>query len=537
MVSSTAVAENPTEPTTTPPVVMVDRMRRLVQAALVVLTGFMASRVLGVVRSIVIAAHFGTATDYNAYLAAIAVPDTVFQVLVGGAAASAFIPVFKHYLAVGDDDDAWKVAYSVLNAGVVMAGGACLVLAVFARPLMDVLVPGQDPAFRDLAASLTRILLITPALFAAGTVCASVLNSFQRFAVAAMAPLLYNLSIIAGAVFLSGRFGILGLAIGAAVGASLYFLSQLFSLIRVGMRWQPELHLRHPGVREVGRLFLPRMLGLGVSQFNKVLSAILFASFLVQGSMAYLDYAWLMIMTPLALAMAVGTAVFPTLSEDSALEQTGQMQRVFVLSLRMILFLTIPASVGLMVLGQPVVRLFFQRYQFTADATQATAFALLFYAIGLAGHATIEIADRVFYALHDTRTPVCAAITAIVVNVLLSLLLMRTPLTYGGLALATSLAALLEGSLLIMFLSKRLPTFRPRDLALPGLRMLAASLVMGLPVLWLARFLDGPTSTSGTLGQAVVVGVCVVAGALIYGLASLIFQSDELHALRRLVRH
>ncbi len=196
-----------------------DRMRRLAQAALVVLTGFLASRVLGVVRATVIAAHFGTGVEYSAYVTAIALPDLVFQVLVGGAVGSAFIPVFKQQVSRGDAAQAWRVTSSVINLGVLITGATSVLLAIFARPVMDLVVPGSDdPAFRDLAASLTRILLISPAIFAASTFLSSVLNSYHRFAVAALAPLMYNLAIIGGAVFLSEPLGIHGLAIGAVIG-------------------------------------------------------------------------------------------------------------------------------------------------------------------------------------------------------------------------------------------------------------------------------------------------------------------------------
>lgn len=514
-----------------------DRMRRLAQATLVVLTGFLASRLLGVVRNIVIAAHFGTGDEYSAYLAAIAVPDTVFQVLVGGAVGSAFIPVFQRYLARGDENEAWRLTSSVINFGVLVAGGTAVILGAFARPLMDLLLVGnQDPEFRDLAASLTRILLISPAIFAASTFCASVLNSYHRFAVAALAPLMYNLAIIGGAVLLSGSLGIRGLAIGAVVGAGLHLLVQVPALAKIHMRWRPIVDLRQSGVREVARLFTPRVLGLGAVQLNKVLSTVLFASFLVRGSMAYLDYAWLMIMTPLALAMAVGTAVFPTLSQSGTLNRQGQLQQVFLVSLRMVLFVTIPASVGLMVLGQPVIRLFFERREFTAVSTEATAYALAFFAIGLAGHATVEIVDRVFYALHDTRTPVLVAVAAIVLNVLCSLVLMRTPLNYGGLALANSIAALAEAGILVHLVARRLPGLPAGDLGVTALRILAGSLVMGLPVAWLAAWMEPSLGRYGTLGEALAVLTCVMAGAAIYALASYLFQSDELTVLRRLAR-
>ena len=364
--------------------------------------------------------------------------------------------------------------------------------------------------FEDLAASLARILLITPAIFAVSSFCASVLNAFHRFAFAALAPLMYNLAIIGGAFFLSEPFGIHGLAIGAVVGAALHLLIQVPALMHVGMRWRPIVDFSHAGVREVGRLFAPRMLGLGVVQLNKLVSGVLLASFLVYGSIAYLDYAWLMIMTPLALAMAIGTAVFPTLSEASALERRAHLQQVFQISLRMILFLTIPASVGLMVLGEPVIRLFFERDQFTAESTSAVAFALVFFAIGLTGHATVEIVDRVFYALHDTRSPVLIAIGAICVNVILSLVLMQTRLSYGGLALANSIAALVEAGILIWLIGRRFPELRPESFGSSAMRTLAASLVMGLPVAWLSGLLDPMLRPLGTLGQAILLSVCVV---------------------------
>lgn len=535
MVSPATSTDAPVAPEPTAAAVY-ERMRRLAQAALVVLTGFMASRVLGVVRSMVIAAHFGTGTDASAYVAAIAVPDTVFQVLVGGAVGSAFIPVFQRYLARDQDSDAWRLTSSVINLGVLVAGGTALVLAIFSDQVMQILAPGRDEEFRGLAASLSRILLVTPAVFAASTFCASVLNSYHRFAVAALAPLMYNLAIIGGAFFLSGPLGIHGLAIGAAIGAFLHLLIQVPALMKLGMRWRPVVDLGHSGVREVARLFAPRVLGLGVVQLNKVLSGVLFASFLAAGSIASLDYAWLMLMTPLALAMAIGTAVFPTLSEASALERRSQMQQLFQVSLRMNLFLTIPACIGLMVLGEPIIRLFFERNQFTAESTALTAFALTFFAIGLPGHATVEIVDRVFYALHDTRSPVFVAVGAIGLNVVLSLILMHTPLNVGGLALANSIAALCEALVLIRLVSLKLPGVDVSGLGTSALRMFAASLVMGLPVAWLAAQLDGVVRPYGTPGEAALVAVCVGFGALVYALASLAFRSDELSALRRLVR-
>jgi putative peptidoglycan lipid II flippase len=293
----------------------------------------------------------------------------------------------------------------------------------------------------------------------------------------------------------------------------------------------------------VARLFAPRVLGLGVVQLNKLLSGVLFASFLIVGSIAYLDYAWMMIMTPLALAMAVGTAVFPTLSQASALELRSQVQQVFQYSLRVILFLTVPASLGLMVLGEPVIRLFFQRGTFDDESTRGTAYALVFFAIGLAGHATVEIVDRVFYALHDTRSPVLIAVGAIALNVVLSLVFMQLwpqldpdHRAFGGLALANSIAAIVEATVLLRAIATRLPGMDIQGLTVSAVRTLAASLVMALPVAWLAGQLDPLLRPYGSPGQALLLAACIGSGALLYGVASLAFRSDEIHALWRLVR-
>jgi putative peptidoglycan lipid II flippase len=518
------------------PAPTVDRLRTIAGGALVVLTGFLLSRLLGAVRNIVIAAHFGAGPEYGAYVAAIALPDLVFQVLVGGAVGAAFIPVFKSYHATGRDDEAWYLTSSVINIFFLVALLTSGLLAIFARQIMDVWVAGQDAQFRETVASLTRILLVTPAIFAVSTFCSSVLNSYNRFAIAAMAPLVYNLSIIAAAVGLSNSLGIYGLALGAVVGALLHFLIQLPFCLRLGMRWDPILDFKHPGVRDVVRLFAPRVVGLGVVQINQVFSAIVLASFLGAVSIGFLNYAWQLIMLPLALAMAVGTAVFPTLSEESALENRSGFEQLFLLSLRMILFLTIPASIGLIVLGEPIIRLVFEHGQFDDASTVGVASAMVFYALGLAGLATVEIVDRVFYARQDTRTPVIAAVLAVGVNVTLSLILMRTGLTFRGLALANSLAALTEAGVLFAFLRARMPSLRVGRLMRPAVRILAASLVMGVLVAWLAGRLDPLLQPYGTPGEAVLLLICAGSGAVLYGLVSIAFRSEEIYTLWRLVR-
>ncbi|MFN0070149.1 MAG: murein biosynthesis integral membrane protein MurJ, partial [Chloroflexota bacterium] len=481
-----------------------------------------------------ILSQFGTGREFEAYVAAVTVPDIIFQVLAGGAVGSAFIPVFKTYIARDGMDDGWRLARTAMTVAVAVTIPVALLFALIARPLTDLIVPGFDAELKQQTADLMRIMLVSPVLFAVSGFATSVLNSFQRFALTALAPVAYNLSIIAGAVLLRS-FGVEGVAIGVAVGALLHLLVQVPGLRAQGMVLRPAFQIHHPGLREVARLMGPRMLGLGVVQINLLVNVVL-ASLLISGSIGYLNVAWTLIMSPLVLAMAVSTAVFPTLAEESALEHNESVRELFLLSLRMILFLTIPASVGLMVLAQPVIRLFFERGEFTAISTAMTAGALIFYSIGLAGHASVEIVDRVFYALHDTRTPVTVAVGAFVLNIVLSLGLMQTELNYRGLALAHSLAALTEAAILLWLLSRRVGGL-PLSMLWGGVaRIGLASAAMALTLGVLPAILGAVVPPESDVVQAFELMIMGTAGVLVYFGVSALLKSEDLGALVRLIR-
>ena len=513
---------------------MYQHARKLAAASLVVMAGFVASRLLGLVRNVVVAQQFGTGREYEAFIAALTIPDLVFQVLAGGAVGSAFIPVFKGYFARDDDDGAWRLTSLVMSLAMVVTIPTSLILAVLARPLTELIVPAWDAPSKDLTATLMQTMLVTPAVFAVSGFVTSVLNSFQRFLAAALAPIMYNATIIVSAL-LFRSLGIEGVAIGVAIGSVLHLLIQVPGLIAVGMRFRFGLSLDHAGVREVLRLMGPRMLGLGVIQINQVVNVIL-ASFLVVGSLGYLNVAWLMLMTPLVLAMAVSTAVFPTMAEESASNHDEAVRDVFVLSLRTILFLTVPMGIGLIALGEPLIRLLFEYGAFTAESTRNTHFALMFYAIGLAGHATVEIVDRVYYALHDTWTPVKAATIAFCINLVLGLILMQTPLNYGGLALGNSLAALAEATFLMVLVRRRIPGLDLRPVLKSLGRIIVASLLMGLTVATLPRLLQDRFGLPVTLELSLIVGLVALAGGMVYFAFSFLLQSEELRVLLRLAR-
>src|SRR6266508_4495297 len=249
-------------------------MQKLATAAMVVMAGFLLSRLLGLVRNIVILGQFGTGREYEAYVAAISVPDLVFQILAGGAVGSAFIPVFKTYIARQDADSGWRLARAAMTMAFVITAPIALLLAVLSRPLTELLVPGWDAASKDLTAELMRIMMVSPVFFAVSGFATSILNSFQRFLLAALAPLFYNASIILGA-WLLRPMGIEGVAIGVSVGAALHLLVQVPGLLSQGMQLKPTFDPSHPGLREVLRLMSPRMFGLGVVQINLMVNVVL----------------------------------------------------------------------------------------------------------------------------------------------------------------------------------------------------------------------------------------------------------------------
>ena len=424
-------------------------------AAMVVAVGFLGSRILGLVRTMAIADAFGTSPDLDAYWVAFRLPDLIFQVLAGAAMGSAFIPTFARYVAQKNEAEAWRLASSLLNLVAILTAALAAAAAILAPWLVPLMAPGLEEGLQDKAVELTRIMLVSPFLFAVSGMLTGILNARQHFFLAAVAPMLYNLSIIFGAVFLSEPWGVRGLAAGVVLGSGLHLLVQVPGLFGVGMRYRLEANWRHRGVQEVARLMLPRMAGLAAAQANFVV-AIFFASRLEEGSISALNYAWMLTMLPLALfGVAIATAVFPTMAQQAATDSLDRLQSTLFSSFRYILFLIIPASVGLILLREPLVSLLLERGEFDPRSASITSSALLFYSIGLFAHSGVEMLSRGFYALRDTRTPVAMALISMVLNLLFSLALVG-PMEHDGLALAMSLATIVEASLLFIVIRQRL---------------------------------------------------------------------------------
>lgn len=506
---------------------MTTSRRQVARSAGIVMIAFVASRALGLVREIIISNHFGTSADYDAYLAAFRLPDILFQLVAGGALGSAFIPMFTGYLARDDEEEAWRLASATINLLLFIITSLAIVAALLAPQVVALIAPGFPPDQRALAAELMRLMLISPVVFGVSGIVMGILNSHQHFLLPALAPTMYNLSIIGGAVFLSPRMGVRGLAVGVTVGAGLHLAVQVPGLFHLGTRYFPVLGLRHPGVHEVGRLMIPRTLGHAIVQLNFLVNTIL-ASNLPEGSLSALNYAFLLMLLPQGIfAQAIATVAFPTLSAQAARDEVAEMRSTLSAMLRTILYLTIPASVGLYLLRVQVTQLLFQRGAFQAGSTDAVAWALQFYVLGLVAHSAVEIVTRAFYALHDTRTPVLIGGAAMALNVLLSLVLIR-PLAHGGLALANSIATTLEMIGLLVIIQGRLHGLEGRLTAASLARIGAAATVMGLAVWGFVRM-------AGDRG-ALIQGIGgIVLGAGVYLASTVILHSEEVEMLRQAV--
>ncbi|MBC8254456.1 MAG: murein biosynthesis integral membrane protein MurJ, partial [Ardenticatenia bacterium] len=315
---------------------------------------FVVSRAMGLLREIVIAHQFGTSAELDAYLAAFRVPDLLFALMAGGALGSAFIPVFSDYLTRGDEGDAWQLASAVINWVLVFLSVAGVVAALVAPVLVDtVIAPGFTTAQKALTVELMRWMLVATVIFGVSGVVMGILNARQHFWRPALAPSIYNAAIIAGAWLLGPSMGVYGLVVGVLIGAVGHLLIQIPGLRREGMRFSLRLAPGDPGVREVGWLMAPRALGLAAVEVNHLVNVML-ASSLAVGSLAALNYGRLIMLLPEGvIAQSVAIAAFPTFAVLVARNQRGQLGNMLQTTLRSVLYLTLPAAVGLIWLRQP----------------------------------------------------------------------------------------------------------------------------------------------------------------------------------------
>jgi putative peptidoglycan lipid II flippase len=492
----------------------------LVRAGLVVTGLYLVSRLLGWVRLAVFAAAFGAGRELDTFYAAFRLPDLMFQLVAAGALGAALIPTIAALLASGDRDRAWRVTSSVTNVMLVALLVLGIAFEISAPLVIPIITPGFSAAELSQTVDLTRIMLLSPILLALGNVATCALNAQDRFGAAALAPLVYNLGIIAGAIFLAAPFGVTGLAIGVVAGSAGHLLVQLRPLLRTGFSYRPRIDAADPQARQTLLLLVPRTFSLGANQLVFIVVTSI-ASTLGAGAITALNFAYTVMLIPIGvLGVPLGAVVFPSLARTHATSSAADYVRLLSRATRVLLFVMIPVTGLAIVLRSQLVTVLFAYGRFEAASVELVATTLGFFLLGLAGQAAPHVLARAFFARQDTLTPVAVAALTVVVNSGLAVAL-AGPYGLSGIALSFTIAAWLETLVLLAILGRRLPGL---DLAAIGrlgaaaaVATAAASLAAAIVLGWLEGLVPG-TGQLASLGQAIPAAVAF--GAVFVALAA-----------------
>jgi putative peptidoglycan lipid II flippase len=478
---------DPTTSTSSLPTLQ-DENHSVVKAAGVIGVATLSSRILGFIRDMVLARLFGATPAADAFFVAYRVPNLLRELFAEGSMSSAFIPVFTEYQSLKSKQDAWELASAVFTTLLTIVTGITTLGVVAAPGIVWLLAPGfhDDPAKLAITTLLTRMMFPYLIFISLAALAMGILNSLRAFAAPAFSPVFFNIFIIGCAYFLAPNLPepIFGVAIGVVAGGAAQFAMQLPGLKLRGMLFGFKFQPGHPGVKRIGRLMVPSLIGLSVTQINITVSTILGSFF--AGGPTYLFYGMRLIQFPLGIfGVALATAILPTLSAQAARGALDELRTTLGFGLRMILFIILPAMVGLILLRTPIVHLFFEHGTFTAHDTAETALAVLCYSAGLWAFGGVRIIVAAFYSLQDTRTPAISAAIAVAANILFSLVLM-SPLGAAGLALATALAAMVNGGILVAVLNRRLGGVAWGTVGRSSLRVVVACVPMAIACWWVA---------------------------------------------------
>lgn len=547
---------------------------RIGRASAILMGAFVASRVLGLVRTSMFAATFGTGAASDAFIQASFLPDMIFNIIAGGALSSAFIPMFTKYMA-GENNEhmAWRLANTALTLAVTIMVILAAIGALFAEPMIRLSSPGFSPDQIVLASNLVRIMFIQAIILGGGVIITSVLNAQQDFRLPAIGTVLYNVGNVLGllpglALAIAGHrndnLAVYCAALGVVLGAGLNIGIQIPGLRKVGMYYKPDFNWRLPGIAQIGKQMLPRIFNasvLSVATFLDryligLLGVVLVAGVTTDGLLTQYYQATQLLMLPLGIfGMAMSTAAFPTLTEYFAKKRLDRFRSVILETLRSILVLSIPSGIGLIILAEPIIQTLLAHGRFLPDNVTSMSIPLAFFAVGLAGLAAVEILTRSFYAMSDSKTPVQVSILQFAFKIALGLLFLNPFVLLGGprwgpawgmgaLAFSTSISNLAEAVVLFIILDQRIGELLKPALLYFILRVLGASLCMGVVVFVSRILLDTLTSTVLHISSAGLVGFLVsamklvielFAGTFVYLRSSRLFKIEELGPIRRLL--
>lgn len=491
----------------------------ILSAASVIMTTVALSRILGLFRDRLLAARFSPET-LGVYYAAFRLPNMIFELLVMGALATAFIPVFTSYLDTKGKQEAFKMAASVINIGILFFAISSIPLFLFTEEISLMLAPGFDINQIKLMANFTKIMIIAQVLpLLIGNFLTGILQSLRNFLIPSLAPVLYNLGIILGIIFLTPIAGLYAPVIGVVIGAILFTIIQIPPVLSFGYKHSLEFSFENRGARAVGKLMLPRTLGLAVSQIDTTVDLIL-STLLGASAVTIFNFAQHLQQLPVGLfGASIAQATLPSLSSNFAKKNLEEYKNILVSSFHQILFLVIPISVILIILRIPMVRLVFGASSlFDWESTVLTGKSLAYFAISLFAQAEVHLLARSFYAMHESKTPVIAGAISVVLNAFLSyyfIIILHLPV--WSLGLSASLASILNMFLLLIFLYKKIGNIDAYSLFMPMIKILLSGAVSGVALYIPIKLLDQLVfDTTRTFNLLILTGISATIGLFVY---------------------
>lgn len=546
----------------------VTKQTSVARSAGIVSIAVMFSRVLGLIREMIFARYFGAGFLMDAYVVAFRIPNVLRDLFAEGALSVAFVKVFTDYQVNKGEKDAWRLASLVLNLLAVILSLVCIVGIIFARQFVDLVADGFSPEKAALATTLTQIMFPFILLVALAAVAMGVLNTKGVFGIPASASTVFNIvSIIFGlglAYWLSGggwlnsgdknavpdnasQWAMIGMSIGTLIGGAAQFFMQVPSLFKVGFRFSPVLSLIDPGIKKVAALMAPAIIGTSAVQVNVLINTYFVSN--IEGAQGWLNFGFRLMQLPIGVfGVAVGTAAIPVMSRLASEGKIKDLRDTVSSSMNLVFLMTLPSACGLIVLGEPIIRLIYERGKFDAAATTMTAAALAGYSIGLTGYAAIKILSPAFYALDDAKTPMLVAVASIAVNFAGSYGLREWLSQYGvsaeaphgyghvGVALATSIVAIVNFLALALILRKRIRRLNGRDIFYSFAKIAVASVVLSVVCYFSYHFMVDQFGVSGLPLRLAEAFVPIGLGGIAFVIVAKLLRVTELEQAFGLVR-
>lgn len=510
----------------------------IISAASVIMVAVMLSRVLGLLRDRMLAARFSP-DDLGIYYAAFRLPNMIFELLVMGALSSAFIPVFTSYLDTKSREKAFHLASSVINIGLVCFFIVSLPLLFFTNQLSFLLAPGFNGAQIEKMVLFTRIMILAqvfPLLI--GNFLTGILQSFRNFLVPSFAPVIYNVGILIGIIFLTPFFGLLAPVLGVVIGALLFCLIQIPPVISFGYRHKAVFDIKETGVRHVGKLMLPRTLGLAVTQVDTTIDLIL-STLLGASAVTVFNFAQHLQQLPIGLfGASLAQATLPSLSSSYAKKDLNLFKVLFLSSFNQILFLVVPLSFMLIILRIPIVRLVFGASTlFDWESTVATGKTVAFFSVSLFAQSLVHLLARAFYAIHDTKTPLWIGAVSVIINTILSIIfivILHYPVWYLG--FSASIGSMVNMVLLTFNLQKRIAIVSLQEILFPGFKIFLAASVAAIALYIPIKLLDQLVfDTTRTFNLLMLTGFSCAIGAIVYLFFAWFLNVKEIEVVYKLM--